>query len=68
MRTNKQIVQECNDLADKFAGMHGHVSRPEFKYYEATHPQEVLFWEMAVAAYDHIEGTPVEDALQDMED
>lgn len=68
MKTNKQIVQDCNTLANTFARMHGHISRPEFKYYEATHPQEVLFWGMAVAAYDHIECTDVEGALEDQED
>lgn len=67
MRTNKQIVEECNDLANTFARMHGHIDRPEFKYYKATHPQEALFWEMALAAYDHIEGTDVDGALEEME-
>ncbi|GAB4059159.1 hypothetical protein [Uliginosibacterium sediminicola] len=68
MKTNEQLVRECNELADTFAQMHNHMSRPAFKYYEATHPQEAGFWNMAVAAYDHIEGSDVEAALDEIYD
>lgn len=37
-RPAAEILASCNALANKFAQAHRHISRPEFKYYEATHP------------------------------
>lgn len=67
-KTSRQIVDDCNQLARLFYGMQGCVTHDDYKFYEATHPQEVGCWNMAVAAYEHIEGTPVEDCLSDLEE
>jgi len=37
-----------------------------FKFYEAHHPLERACWNMAVAAYEHIERTDVEDCLNEL--
>lgn len=67
-RTEAEIISDCNELANTFGAMRGWVDRPDFKYYEATHPEEIGCWEWAVAAYDHIEGTDVQDILDNLED
>lgn len=46
----------------------GYVVPDSYRFYAATHPQERLCWHMAVTAYDHIEGTDVEAALDDLEE
>lgn len=67
LKTEQQIIDECLELADAFYQMMGYISRPGFKYYESPHPQEQMVWAFAVYAYDHIEGTDVEGALDNME-
>jgi hypothetical protein len=66
-KTNQQIVDDCNKLAQTFYAMCGYEVPDDYKMYEATHPQETSMWTMAVYAYDHIEGTDVECALAEME-
>lgn len=63
VKTEREIVEACNGLARTFYGMQGCKVPDGFKFYEAHHPAEVACWQMAVAAYDHIEGTDVEDCL-----
>jgi hypothetical protein len=65
MRTAKQIVDDCNSLARRFYSMGGCDVSDDFKFYDATHPEEAGCWNQAVAAYEHIEGTEVEDALNE---
>ena len=68
MKTAQQIVDDCNALARSFYEMHGNEVDDDFKFYEAHHPQEVSMWNLAVHAYDHIEGTDVEDCLVEVMD
>lgn len=67
MEHEQRIVEQCNALARQFYSMQGYVVGDDYKFYKATHPQEVGMWNMAVLAYDHIEGTDVEDALNQIE-
>lgn len=67
-KSAQQIVDECNGLAHTFYEMQGCQRPEEFKFYEATHPTEKGMWELAVAAYDHIEGTDVEECLSEVRD
>lgn len=67
MKTQQQIIDDCNELANTFGVMRGWIDRPDFKYYEATHGEEVACWAMAVAAYDHIECTDVQDVLDNLD-
>ncbi len=68
MKAEQQIVDDCNALARQFYKMQGCEVPDDFKFYEAHHPMEVGCWNMAVLAYDHIEGTDVEDALAQVDD
>lgn len=62
-KTLADIVKRGNDLARQFYASMGCVVPDDYKFYEATHPQEVGCWNMAVMAYDFIEGTDLEDCL-----
>lgn len=68
IKTEREIVDGCNELARLFYSMQGYQVPDDYRFYEAHHPHEVGCWNMAVAAYEHIEGTPVEDALSNLED
>ena len=65
MKTSVEIVADCNALARRFYSMHGYQVPDDYRFDKAHHPQERLMWTMAVEAYEHIEGTPVEDCLTD---
>ena len=68
MKTDQQVVDECNNLARQFYLMHGCEVPDDYKFYTAEHPMEAGCWNMAVLAYDHIEGTDVESALAWLDD
>lgn len=67
-RTNQQIVDDCNKLARLFYASLGYQVEDGYRFDQARHPQERGMWNQAVIAYDHIEGTDVEDALAQVED
>ena len=62
-KTDEEIVKQANELARRFYAALGYQMREEYKFYEATHPQEIMVWNMAVEAYEYIECTDVEDVL-----
>lgn len=66
MKSARQLIAECNELARAFYEMHGYAVSDEFKFYQAHHPQEVRMWDMAVTAYDHIQGTDIESCLDEI--
>jgi hypothetical protein len=68
MKTEQEIVDGCNELARRFYMAMGYEVPAEYRMHDATHPQEVMCWEMAVTAYEFIEGTEVDHILQCLED
>lgn len=65
-KTDKKIVIDANRLARQFYAMHGCVVPDGYKFYSAKHPMELGCWNMSVAAYEHIEGTDVLEALEEI--
>ena len=65
MKTNSEIVRDANNLARLFYQSMGCDVSIDYKFYEATHPQEKGCWNLAIIAYDFIEGTDVEDCLDE---
>lgn len=65
MRTEKQLVGEGNELAREFYRCMGYVRPDGYRFDKATHPQEILCWNMACLAYDHIEGTDLQSAADE---
>lgn len=68
MRTEQKIVDDANALARVFYSMLGYEVASGYRFDKATHPQEKAMWNMAVVAYENIEGTDVDDALNQIED
>ncbi|MBA4132942.1 MAG: hypothetical protein C0519_16160 [Hyphomicrobium sp.] len=66
--TAEEIVKKANRLARIFYQMQGYEVSDDFKFYRAHHPAEVGCWNMAVVAFDEIEGTDVEDCLAQLEE
>lgn len=67
-KTDKQVVTDCNELARKFYLMLGCQVEEATQFQSAIHPTEQLMWRMAVMAYEFIEGTDVESALDSLEE
>lgn len=65
-KTDDEVVEECNRLAKDLYAMMGYTVRAGYKMYEATHPQEVMSWNMAAHAYEVIAGTDVKNALAEL--
>ncbi|MFG6101218.1 hypothetical protein U2F10_03125 [Leptothoe sp. EHU-05/26/07-4] len=66
-KTSEEVVAEGNYLAKLFYASMGCRVPEGYKFYEATHPQEIGCWNLAVIAYAHIEGTDLEECLDEME-
>lgn len=63
-----EIVEACNALAGQFYRMEGYDAGEGFKFYEAHHPHEVRCWRQAMVSYDHINGTDMDDVLEEWRD
>jgi hypothetical protein len=67
-KTPQEIVDNANELARLFYSYMGNQVPNGYRFDKAHHPQEIAMFNMAVMAYDHIEGTDVEDCLAEIED
>jgi hypothetical protein len=67
MLTAQQIVDKANALARQFYQSMGYEVREGYRFDQARHPQEQGMWNLAVMAYEFIEGTDVESALSEIE-
>ncbi|MBV8248474.1 MAG: hypothetical protein JO200_08475 [Comamonas sp.] len=68
MRTEKQIVDQTNELARKLYAIRGYTAREGYRFDQATHPHEVEAWEGACAAQLMLTNTDPADALANIED
>jgi len=66
-KTDKQIAKEGNELARKFYECMGYVVPEGYRFDQAGHPQEIAMWNMAVIAYEHINGTDLQSAVDNEE-
>lgn len=67
-KSDAEIVAAANELARSFYSMMGYRVPEGYRFDRATHPQELGCWNMAVMAYDHIEGTDVDAALDNLDE
>jgi hypothetical protein len=56
-KSDRQIIDEANELAREFYRQEGYVVMDGFKFYESDHPRAIKAWNMAVIAYGHLTGT-----------
>lgn len=66
-KTDTQLVADANDLARMIYSLQGYQVPTGYRFDQATHPQEVVCWHMAIVAYEHINGTDIENALSSIE-
>lgn len=62
-KTDRQIIDEANELAREFYRQEGFVVMDGFKFYESSHPRAIKAWNMAVIAYEFLTGTDLTDVL-----
>jgi len=68
VRTDRELVAECNELARIFYANRGFKVRRGYRFDQAGHPEELAMWRLACLAYDHIEGTDPDEAANNLED
>lgn len=66
-KTPTQIVEAANSLARLFYAQQGYMVPEGYRFDKARHPQESRMWEMACLAYEEIDGSEPEAALDEME-
>lgn len=66
--SNAEIVARCNELAREFYEARGYCVPEGYRFDQSHHPRHVEMWNFAVLAFDYIEGTDVEDALEQLKD
>jgi hypothetical protein len=67
-KRREKIVADANALAAKFYLQFDCQASAGYKFYEATHPQEVLVWNMACVAYGHINEVDVHAILEELQE
>jgi len=67
-KTDEELLVEAERLARSFYKLHGYVVREGYCFRKATHPQEQLMWDLVVEAYEHIEGTDLQNAVAAVDD
>lgn len=67
-KTEQEIVDEANRLARLFYQSFGYKSPEGFRFDQSEHPQEAGMWNLAAIAYEHIEGTDINNALHEIEE
>lgn len=65
-KSDKKIFREGLELARKFYLMMGCKVEGGYRFDLASHPQEVGCWNMACVAYDHINGTDLQSAADEV--
>lgn len=68
MKTDQQVIDDCNELASKFCDVFGYEVDGEHEFHLSPNPQMAMMWDLAVTAYEFIEGTDVENALDELEE
>lgn len=66
--SDKEILAAANELARKFYRLMGYEVRKGYAFHKATHPHEVTCWRMSVVAFEQIQGTDIDDVLNNLED
>ena len=67
MKTDHQIYEKGNELARLFYRAMGCEVPRGYRFDRACHPQERSCWNLAVIAYEHIDGTDLENAADSEE-
>lgn len=66
--TPEDIVGKCNELARLFYAAQGYQVEEGYRFDEAHHPHESGMWALASIAFDFIEGTDCDAALDEIDE
>ena len=66
--SNAEVVESANELARTFYRSMGYQVPKGYKFHEASHPQELGCWNLAVIAFEHVDGTDVQNALDELDE
>jgi len=66
-RTDEEILDQTNELANKIYMRLGYQARNGYQFHNATHPQELMCWDMACEAQLLLTDTDLENVLSNME-
>jgi hypothetical protein len=66
MKTELELVMECNELAGEFYSIMGYKCRKGFRFDLSCHPQELMCWHMAALAYERLRDTDMNNALAEI--
>ena len=66
-RTDKEILDQTNVLANKIYMLLGYQARKGYEFHKATHPQEIMCWDMACEAQMLLTETDIENVLANLE-
>lgn len=67
-RTDKQIIDETNDVARELYRFRGYVAKQGYRFDRATHPHEVEAWQAACYIMERFTQTDPRDALLNLEE
>lgn len=67
-KSPQEIIDDCNALARLFYKAHGYQVDEGYRFDTATHPQEQGMWNLAVIAYDFIQGMEIDQVLMELEE
>ncbi len=67
-KSNKQIVDEANELARAFYQSQGYGVPDGYRFETTTNPRAKAMWNLAAIAYEHIEGTDINEVLAEYEE
>lgn len=62
-RTEEEIVEQTEHLADKFAEMDGFLRNSKRRWFDAMSPRGIHYWKMACLAQEILTQTDVENAV-----
>lgn len=68
MRTDQQIAEQANRLATRFAEQLGYTFMGETKLYNSADPRLRQCWRLACIAFEDLQGTPADEALENLRD
>ncbi len=65
-RIEKEIIDRALELAKRIYSYMGYEVDKGYKFYQSSHSQEQMVWQIVVTAYDFIEGTDIDDTLVEL--
>jgi hypothetical protein len=63
----RELVRWGNEFARECYKLMGYIVPEDYRFDKATHPQEQLCWQIAVAACEHFHGTDLQECADELD-